>query len=196
MIFAFVSRKGGVGKSTSALHLAGCLAEKADTLLIDGDTNRSVIAWDKRGPGLPFKVIDEKQTAKYAGQFTHIVIDTEANPRTSTLQAIAEGCDRLILVSSPDAPAMATIMPAVEDLRAIGADFRVLLTMVPPTGYAGEEARETIKAAKLPICKTAIRRYTAFNRAALAGVLVRDVSDDHAADCWQDYLDLTRELMR
>lgn len=195
MIYAFVSYKGGVGKTTCAVHLAGCLSEKTPALLIDGDANRSALAWSKRGE-LPFPVIDEKQTAKHAGKYADVVIDTEARPTAGTLEAIAGGCDRLVLVTSPDALAMATLMPAVEALQRLGADFRVLLTLVPPVGYAGEEARETIRDAKLPLCKASIRRYAAFQKAALDGVLVNRISDPHAADGWKDYQDLTRELMR
>jgi chromosome partitioning protein len=197
LIFAFTSRKGGVGKSTSAIHVAGCLAEKAPTLLLDGDGNRSCIAYSKRSPGpLPFVVIDEKQAAKYAAQYTHVVIDTEANPTPATLEAIAGGCDRLVLVTSPDAFAMAALMPAVEDLQRVGAEFRILLTIVPPMGYAGEEARESVRSAKLPLCKTQIRRYAAFQRAALDGVLVNEISDPYALICWEDYQNLTRELLK
>jgi chromosome partitioning protein len=197
LIFAFVARKGGVAKSTSAIHLAGVLSEKAPTLRLDGDSNRSCIAYSKRSAeGLPFPVVDERQATKFAGQYTHVVIDSEANPTPAALEAIAGGCDRLVLVTSPDAFAMAALMPAVEDLRQIGAEFKILLTIVPPTGYAGGEARDSVRDAKLPLCKTQIRRYAAFQRVALDGLLVRDVSDPYAAECWADYVALTRELLK
>jgi chromosome partitioning protein len=54
MIVTLAGFKGGVGKTTTAVHLAAYFAQKSDkTLLIDGDPNRSATGWGKRG-SLPF----------------------------------------------------------------------------------------------------------------------------------------------
>lgn len=195
MIISLISYKGGSAKTTSAVHIAGCLNERAPALLIDGDLNRSALEWAERG-NLPFQVIDKEQTAKFAGQFEHVVIDTAARPDRKALKAIAGGCDRLILTTGADALSMAALKPAIADLQEIGADYRILLTIVPPVGFAGDLARETITGANLPVFKTQIRRFVAYQKAALDGCLVCDVRDDHAADAWNDYWELTRELMK
>ena len=78
MIITIASFKGGVAKTTTAVHLAAYFQDKLPTLLIDGDPNRSATGWSRRGQ-LPFKVVDERQAAKYARDFEHCVIDTEAH---------------------------------------------------------------------------------------------------------------------
>ena len=82
MIITVASYKGGVGKTTTAIHLAAYFQRLAPTLLIDGDIIRASTKWSHRGngKGFPFKVVDESQTAKYAREYVngHIIIDTEA----------------------------------------------------------------------------------------------------------------------
>jgi chromosome partitioning protein len=60
MIITVASFKGGVAKTTTAVHLAAYLQDRSPTLLIDGDPNRSATGWSRRGQ-LPFKVVDERK---------------------------------------------------------------------------------------------------------------------------------------
>ena len=196
MIITVASFKGGVGKTTTAVHLAAYLQHKAPTLLIDGDPNRSASAWSRRGT-LPFRIVDERQAARYAREFEHIVIDTEARPDEEDLRALAEGCDLLVIPSTPDALALDALFLTVGALGKIGAQtYRILLTVVPPRpNRDGEEARKLLSEHSLPLFAGEVKRRVAFQKASLLGVSVQDVQDVKAVEAWTEYRSIGEEIL-
>lgn len=196
MIITVASFKGGQAKTTSAIHLAAYLQNDKPTLLIDGDPNRSATGWARR-QGLPFKVIDERQAARYAREYEHIVIDTQARPTQEDLRALADGCDMLIIPVTPDALSLDALFLIVEALEHLGSNrFRILLTIVPPRpSRDGDDARGTLQEAKLPVFRTIIRRFVAFQKAALQGVPVYEVNDPRSQEGWEDYKQVGEELL-
>lgn len=197
MIVTVAAFKGGVGKTTSAVHLAAYLQQYQSTLLVDGDPNRSASHWAKRGE-LPFTVVDERQAAMYSRKFEHIVIDTEARPEEEDLKALAEGADMLIIPTTPDALSLDALKQTVKALKSLGThQFRILITMVPPKpSRDGEEARAMLTAAGLPLFEGQVRRLAAFQKAALAGVPVNAVPDPRAKEGWKDYSSIGEAVIR
>lgn len=197
MIITVASFKGGVAKTTSAVHLAAYFQTLAPTLLIDGDPNRSATGWANRGK-LPFKVIDERQAAKFAKGFEHIVIDTQARPQREDLEALSNGCDLLVLPTTPEALAIDALMLTVNDLQSLGSSsYKILLTIVPPKpSRDGEEAKEMLEGEGLPVFKTTIRRLAAFQKASLMGIVVSSVPDSRAKLGWSDYVAIGKEIVK
>jgi chromosome partitioning protein len=198
MIITVASFKGGVGKTTTAIHLAGYLAKKGSTLLVDGDPNRSCLDWANAGGSLPFETIDVMQLAKYAGQYEHTVIDTKARPDEKDLKVLATGCDLLVIPTTPDAMSLKATLKMLSAITELEANaYKILLTMIPPPpSHDGADAAEILKENNLSTFKSQIRRYTAYKKAALHGLLVRDAKDGYAAEAWSDYQKFGKEILR
>lgn len=196
MVITIASFKGGVAKTTTAVHLAAFLKQLAPTLLVDGDPNRSATDWGKLGK-LPFTIVDERQAAMYARQFEHIVIDTKARPEEDDLKALALGCNLLVIPCTPDPLALRTLELTVTALRAVGAErYRILLTAVPPPPQPeGADAKELLTQLALPVFNHSIRRLKAFQKAVLQGTTVREVRDERSTIAWEDYVEVGRELV-
>lgn len=196
MIITIASFKGGVGKTTTAVHLAGYLSKKGKTLLVDGDPNRSSSDWAAAGH-LSFAVMDGEQASGETSGFKHVVIDTKARPDESDLKELAAHTDLLIVPTTPDALALKATLKMLATLKSINvSNYKLLLTMIPPPpSRDGQDAIDLIKNSRLPSFKTQIKRYASYKKAALQGVLVGEVRDRSARIAADAYERLAEEVI-
>ena len=196
MIITVASFKGGVGKTTTAIHLAAFLQGQGRTLLVDADPNRSAINWASRGE-LPFEVMDEWEAGQKVDASVNVVIDTQARPTPEDLTALAETCDLLVLPTTPDILALDALVLTIEYLKEIRSPhYRILITSIPPKpSKAGQEVKDLFKESNLPVFEQGIRRFAAFQKAALQGLPVYSVKDPRAELGWQDYEQVGEEIL-
>lgn len=196
MIITVASFKGGVGKTTTAIHLAAFLQGYAPTLLIDADPNRSALLWASRG-NLPFPVVDEWAAESYGDRATHVVIDTPARPNPEDLVLLVSSCDLLVLPTTPDILALDALALMVDYLSQMQwVNYKILLTVIPPPpSQSGQAVRAMLQSVPLPLLAAGIRRYAAYQKAAQAGRVVYEVKDGKAELAWQDYLAAGQELL-
>ncbi len=85
----------------------------------------------------------------------------------------------------------------VDSLHSLKTHYKILLTLIPPhPNKTGDEAKNAITDAGLPIFSTGIRRLAVFQKAALEGVPVNQVKGDaYAGIAWRCYSDVGKEIL-
>jgi chromosome partitioning protein len=192
-VISVASYKGGVGKTTSAVHIAAYFQQFASTLLLDADANRASVGWAESGK-LPFKVLPYKSGVRHVANYDFVVLDTEARPEEGDMKELAQGCDLLVIPTTPDALSLRVLEQTLAVLRSVATNYRVLMTIVPPRpNRDGEEAREYLADQGVPLFRSSIRRIAAFPRAGLEGVTVDHL--DRMNLGWRDYEMVGEEIV-
>lgn len=197
MLITVASFKGGVAKTTTAVHIAAYLHMQAPTLLLDADKTRNALEWSTEVNGFPFTTAPYSQATKLAGRFTHVVLDTGQRPEGSDLKEIVDACDLLIVPAAPGSLDTRSLVQSIVALRHLGAEkFQILMTKVPPLPETdGAKLRAVLQEHQVPMFQSEIPRLKAFEKAAAAGVTVDRVDDRNAARAWASYCAVGKEIL-
>lgn len=199
MIITIASFKGGVGKTTTALHLAQFLGKRRGSgkiVLLDGDPNRSALSWYERGQQkAAFSVMDGDEEP---ANFDHLIIDTPARTDPAELLPLADASDLLIIPSEISIFSLEATIATISTLQTLPEDkYRILLTMLPTRGLKREiNARVALKEAGLLMFNTGIKDRTVYQDSALEGLPVSELRRDAAAAAWNDYQQLGKEIWK
>jgi len=173
-IYTTLSLKGGVGKTTSALHLAAvAAAEGLPATVIDADEERSACRWAAHG-ALPFNVIPAerdglaRQVRTLAKDKRHvIVIDTPPNNREILTRAgmIADTCVVPVVPTGLDIDRLTPTLELLRDLEATRGELGVAILFCrwDERTILAREAADAL--ADFPVLKTKIRGLTRYAQA-------------------------------
>ena len=198
MIVALLNQKGGVGKITLALHLAGAWAAQGQrVLVIDADPQGSALDWsEQRGrEGYPrsFGVLGlaretlHREMPEIARDADHVVVD--GPPRVTGIARSALLAADIVLV--PATPSPVGGWASAEMLRLLGEACvfrpqlvaRFVLNCCAARTIIARETGKALADHDPPVLASRVGQRIAFAVAARTGRFVRELNDASAAAC-------------
>ena len=178
---AILSRKGGTGKTTLAVHLS-VAAEQAGhtTALIDLDPQASAIGWsDRREEDTPFVVtapasrLPEVLSRAKEGGATLAILDTAPHTETAALDA-AGAAEMALIPCKPALIDLQAITSTINVIRLANVPARIVFNAVPSRGDRVNQAREAVEVFDVPCAPCAVGHRMAFVDSYNAGLTAQE----------------------
>ena len=179
-IVSFLNQKGGVGKTTLAIHLATVLAERGRVLLVDADPQGSALDWraqraaDSAFPvvGLPKPTL-HRDIGALAENRDWVLVD--GPPRVTALARSAVAASDLVLIPVQPSPfdlwASRDILDILEECSVVrpGLQARFVVNRLFARTRLGAEVRGALADLPFAALRTAIRNRTEYAKAVREG---------------------------
>jgi len=178
---AFLSQKGGSGKTTLAVHTAVAAQESREkVVLIDTDPQKSATVWSEARQGEKPVVVtiaagDLEKVLKAGREDKMSLAIVDTAPHTAPDAArIAKAVDLIVIPCRPTAFDLAAVSNGVEIVRAARKKAVLVLSACPFRSPEITETRNVLAEYGLPVCPYDITDRRAFARAVATGRAVTE----------------------
>ena len=210
-IISVVNQKGGSGKTTVSMQLAGALACRGNkVLVVDADPQGTATRWaasaDDEKP-FPASVVSlsaagtkvHREVRKFVDDYHYIIIDCPPaadSPVPQSALLIADLALVPIIPSPLDMWAAVAIRQVIENVGDINEDLqaRLVLNQCQPNTTLAKEALEVLPEFGIDLCGTYIHQRQVYRQSAVFGQTVHDFGSK-AAPAIKEVEALTGEVL-
>ena len=205
MIISIQNQKGGVGKTTLAIHISHALSLKGTkVLLVDADPQGSARDWAAaRSDKTPFSVIGldrptvHRDLPALAKDFDHVVID--GPPRVSDLARSAIIAADIVVVPIQPSPydvwAADEVIKLIQEASVFKENLKSVFTInrkITNTAI-GRDVAEALGSYNIPVLQSSVSQRVAFAESAASGQTVLET--DRNGSAAREILALVDELL-
>jgi chromosome partitioning protein len=209
-IIAVVNQKGGSGKTTLSMQLAGALARRQNkVLVVDADPQGTATRWAASAEDdkpFPASVVGlsaasakvHREVKKFVDDYHYIIIDCPPaadSPVPQSALLIADLALVPIIPSPLDMWAAVGIRQVIENVSSLNEDLqsRLVINQCQPNTSLAKEALEVLPEFGIDMCKTFIHQRQVYRQSAVFGQSVHDFGS-RAAPAIEEVESLTSEI--